>query len=422
MAGDALLNRDEPARGASGAPVVGVLDGFRGIAVMAIVLLHLLSTEGTRELLPDGILMDMGIGLLPRMIDVLFIVSGFVLFMPTVARRGQFGDVVSYAVRRAARILPTYYLVLAIVLLLAVAVPALRVPSFSAYEIGAHLTVMQSPARLFDQGFPVGLEMDGALWTISALVCFYIVLPLVAKPYFRHPFAGLAIAGAITVVWRELVDQELALFGFGGATLQLPYWAWHLGLGMTAAWLYYKWLEPGLRERMRRWAPRAQLIALAGIVVVLYLRPAPFEGDLLAGIYAASRSLPVSIAFPALLTLFMLATAEAPRRWRLGLDGTPARRLGEASYGIYMIHIPILLVVIRLHLLPPPRWGLRFLAEVALVVPASLLFGWLAFRYLETPIRERARAWSRGREADSRPPRLRPGATPAQRKDGEVLP
>ncbi len=382
------------ARSATGIPVIPVLDGFRGLAVMAIVVFHLLPTSGLLARLPDSALTDMAVGALPRMIDVLFIISGFVLFMPTIAQRGRFGDVVAYAIRRAARILPTYYLVLVVVALLLFFVPAIGLPVPTPFELGMHVTMLQSPFRLADPGFPIGLGLDGALWTISTLVCFYIVLPVIAKPYYRHPLLGLLIAGAITVLWREVVDQQILPLGPNGASVQLPYWAWHLGLGMTAAWAYYRLHEGGLIERFRSWAPYLQAFALAGMLLVLYARPAPFHDELLAAVVASSRSLAVAIAFPALLTLFILATAEAPRLARAGLDSRPARTLGDASYGVYMIHLPIALVAVHLSLLPdnPSPW--RIPVEFGAVIALSILFGWLAFQYVERPIRLRARAWA----------------------------
>ena len=47
--------------------------------------------------------------ILPRSIEVLFIVSGFVVYLPTVARDGDFGKVGCLAIRRAARLIPAYY-------------------------------------------------------------------------------------------------------------------------------------------------------------------------------------------------------------------------------------------------------------------------------------------------------------------------
>ena len=63
-------------------------------------------------------------GTLPRVpLVMLFVVSGFVLFLPTAARGGRFGDVGDYALRRAARILPAYWLSLLVAIVLLAVLP-----------------------------------------------------------------------------------------------------------------------------------------------------------------------------------------------------------------------------------------------------------------------------------------------------------
>ncbi len=90
-------------RAERGLPIIPALDGFRATAIFAIVLLHLLAVFVN----PTG---DAGriftYGPLPNAVDVLFILSGFVVFLPTVARGGDFGPVIPYAIRRGARLLP----------------------------------------------------------------------------------------------------------------------------------------------------------------------------------------------------------------------------------------------------------------------------------------------------------------------------
>ena len=66
-------------------------------------------------------------GTLPRVpLVILFVVSGFVLFLPTAARGGRFGDVGAYALRRAARILPAYWLSLVVAIVLLAVLPLER--------------------------------------------------------------------------------------------------------------------------------------------------------------------------------------------------------------------------------------------------------------------------------------------------------
>ena len=62
---------------------------------------------------------------------VWFIVSGFVIYLPTVARNGDFGQVSAFAIRRAARLFPAYYIVLVLSLILLAA--------FGVFAIVAHL-------------------------------------------------------------------------------------------------------------------------------------------------------------------------------------------------------------------------------------------------------------------------------------------
>lgn len=93
-------------RSKTGILVIPALDGFRAYAILGIVLFHvlggtsLITTEATRRAI---------YGILPSLVEVLFVISGFVVFLPTVVRKGQLGNVQSYAIRRGARLLPAYW-------------------------------------------------------------------------------------------------------------------------------------------------------------------------------------------------------------------------------------------------------------------------------------------------------------------------
>lgn len=145
---------------------VPVLDGFRGYAILGVVSLHLLllskvATPGTHVSLVTW-------GILGNIIDTFFIISGFVIFLPVVLREGRLGSIRDFAVGRAVRLLPAYWLSIAVVILLLVVVPGQadfrfihRLP-----EILADMGALQMPIRLFDGTFQVGLGINGALWMI----------------------------------------------------------------------------------------------------------------------------------------------------------------------------------------------------------------------------------------------------------------
>src|SRR3954467_2777469 len=97
-------------RRGQGLPVVPAFDGYRAWAILGIVLFHVFFVTGIliTSLHPAWGLFTWAI--LPRGIEILFNVSGFVVYLPTVARDGDFGRVGAYAIRRGARILPAYWL------------------------------------------------------------------------------------------------------------------------------------------------------------------------------------------------------------------------------------------------------------------------------------------------------------------------
>ena len=116
-----------------------------------------------------------------------------------------------YARKRAARIFPAYWATLVVSLVMAlIFVPDER-PFPGLGEILIQFSGLQEPARLFDPSMPVSFG-NPALWMISVLIGLYILLPLVAGRYLRHPLIGLAIAAAITIGWKLAVVHWDGLF------------------------------------------------------------------------------------------------------------------------------------------------------------------------------------------------------------------
>jgi hypothetical protein len=81
-------------------PVVPSFDGYRAYAILGVVLFHIFQISGVFAAVGDSAIGVLFWGVLPRSLDVLFIVSGFVIYLPTVVRDGDFGRVSAFAVRR----------------------------------------------------------------------------------------------------------------------------------------------------------------------------------------------------------------------------------------------------------------------------------------------------------------------------------
>ncbi len=100
-----------------------VVDGFRAYAILGVVVVHFLALSGVLERATGTPLGLVIWGLLGNVIDAFFIISGFVMLLPIVARGGRFGSVGDYAIGRAARLVPPYWLCIAVLLVLLALIP-----------------------------------------------------------------------------------------------------------------------------------------------------------------------------------------------------------------------------------------------------------------------------------------------------------
>ena len=403
-------------RAAHGVPVVPAFDGYRAFAIMAIVLFH--------TLINSGVVADAGgnwggqmiWGVLPHLVDVLFIISGFVVFLPTVAQDGRFGDVGSYAIRRAARLLPAFWLSL-VVLLVAMALVSPSYPPFPGLgEILINFSGEHEIATMFDSSLVAGFGINLPLWTLTLEIGFYIVLPFIAARYFRRPLIGLAIAAAIAILWREAfahMGDIASLFGLHpsperllelrfASDQQLPHWAFSFAAGMTGAWAYVRIRRRYDPAEVARIAAPIAAAALAATAAFAYLagryaidNPIPIPAAI------ARQSVFIAIGYTASLATLMVSLALAPKRWQIAFANPLARRLGDISYGVYLIHGVILWVLIVQFALPQTGTIGAFALWAAIVFPTSLAYGYLSARFLEQPIRRWAHRFGRKGQAVS---------------------
>ena len=391
----AVAGTEDPgklARAAEHIPVVPALDGFRAAAVIGVVLWHCWGRSGNPS--GEGI-GRLAAGVFPSSIYVLFIISGFVMFLPTAAR-GRFGSVRAYALRRVARIAPAYYLSLVVVLALfpLLVPPNLTVPDPSAANVLAHFGFVSQPLRIIDPPtYKAGFNVNGPLWTLSVEATFYVLLPLVAVPFFRRPVVGLAVAFAIAILWRVFVYDPSQP---GVYLNQLPFWAGAIAVGMAAAWAFVRIMRSAYEPRARRLAVPAQLCSLAALAVLAWVAGGQGTGGFDETYVSAQRSIAISTAFPLMLGAFMLATAFASGVTSRPFTNRAARWVGDRSYGIYVIHFVVMMfAVLQLDVAAQRGGALEFAKWVAIVLPPSMLYGWASYQLAELPVRRWARRVSR---------------------------
>src|SRR5690349_1364650 len=99
---------EQPAakKGAGGAQVLLSIQALRGLAVTAVVLIHIQLYYASKLQRPD-FLPQFNIG--AASVDVFFVISGFIMVYATERLFGRTGAMPVYFLRRTARIVPMYW-------------------------------------------------------------------------------------------------------------------------------------------------------------------------------------------------------------------------------------------------------------------------------------------------------------------------
>jgi peptidoglycan/LPS O-acetylase OafA/YrhL len=393
--------------------VVPAIDGYRAYATIGVVLFHIFQVAGVFGLVGGSVLGELYWGVLPRSLDALFIISGFVIYLPTAARAGDFGPVGSFAIRRVARLVPAYYVSLLIALVLLATVsssPGLP----DGGTIAAHFTMLESPALLVADSFQLGFGVIPPVWTLSVEAGLYLVVPLVAAHYFRHPLVGLVVAAGIVLAWSGLAHNADSVASLFGAALssdaerridlfyasQFPSWAFAFATGMTGAWAYVRLRDRIPPARLARAALWAAALSLPVFTLFVFLagHGAVTDVNPFAGLYAR-QSVLIALGFPLSLAAVMMSLILAPEWVQRPFSASSIRWIGDISYAIYLIHFAVIWFALREFSLPNDGEIGSVLAWSAIVFPLAIGYAYLSARLVERPVRRWAQRFGRRAQA-----------------------
>ena len=353
------------------------LDGLRGLAALYVVIFHVymkLYINGGS--LPFGWPIAAYGGLA---VDVFIVLSGYCLMLPVVrstdARLN--GGAFNFLQRRAWRILPPYYAALAITIALLLISQRLSQGHGAAISTKANdLTlgaVISHLLLIHNINAAWKYTIDGSMWSVATEWQIYFFLPALLLPLWRRWGSTAALAGA----WALGLLPLLLPSSFADSTH-----SWLLGLfamGMAAASINFPRQTQQLAERYP-WGVITCCFAtlLVGVLVAFGPDAQKFwPTDMLVG-FAASALL-------VYCTLFR--TYQQPRSTPFVLRLLESRALvslGAFSYSLYLIHGPILAILIflmhhRLH------GNNLFLLMIGLGLPITLGASYLFYLCFERP-------------------------------------
>lgn len=342
------------------------IDGLRGIAVLSVVLFH----AGVYTVSPiHNTLITIALRDGCHGVDLFFILSGFCLAYPVLARLAEGSDnsfsLVSYAARRIVRIVPPYYASIAVLGLAVFILSLARVPIGNAIDVTALSLGGIVKQMLFldgDRHF-----LNSSFWTLAVEFRWYFLFPVLLFVWTRSKkaFAAIAIAALIGEA-TQLGDVDLFF---------LPAFM----LGIVAAYIYLR------GTRIAAVAAVALPATLAVAIISTWHTGWYFDDK---GPFWPFSMFWLVVAVGSWAPVRQLASS----KWLVSI--------GSASYGIYLVHTPIV-AFIELH--AEVLLGARgsFVAAIVAAVALGGIFSVVAERPFVNS-RLRARIVARAEAAISR--------------------
>jgi peptidoglycan/LPS O-acetylase OafA/YrhL len=274
-------------------------------------------------------------------VEGFFTISGFLIFASYERSR----SLREYAANRAWRILPGYWLSTVVCLVIAFAFGQFHVCRFLAANLTFLNTFAPEISGVFTRN--AAHAMNGALWTIKVEVMFYAAVPLIV--WLCHKTHR---DGVLLVFFMSSIVYRMATVNHASLAQQLP---GQLSFFVMGSLVYY---HLPLFKRYGWWlvAASVPVYTLHRATGWFFLRPAP-------------------VAIFILAACLLLPRVKGPTRW------------GDFSYGTYILHFPIIQLVIYFGLFQSHPW-----ASVGLVLLIVMPCAALSWFLIERPCMEHARS------------------------------
>jgi peptidoglycan/LPS O-acetylase OafA/YrhL len=348
------------------------LEGGRGLAALIVALYHLKIGTADWAVLRNGYLF----------VDLFFVLSGFVICQAYSARMNNVDDLRAFIIRRTGRLWPLLVFSTLIFILVQNGIVAAKRAAVAAGHGGMLGTpgaldfIIPDPVQLlavatFTHGMALfdDLILNTPTWSISTEFFTYLLFACICLVLHGRArllaFGLLSAAGLAVSVWASInVHDCLAKGGCLSLTYDFGFPRSVFSFFMGALCWHF--------SRSRKLASTP--LTLAGAVAL----------TVLLGLVDARPAL--AFAFPFAFALLILGVC-GDEGWLARLLKTrPLQILGERSYSIYLLHMPLVMVfenIARRLESPLPRL-LLLLAFVAVLVTVSK---W-SYRWIEQPFRD----------------------------------
>ncbi|MGH8852451.1 MAG: acyltransferase family protein [Casimicrobiaceae bacterium] len=313
----------------------------------------------------------------PSMVSYFFVLSGFIMVV-VYLRPGRPVDRRRYWAARFARVYPVYFL----------GVVLMAVPlgfGVDGNRLDPPALVLNVLLQAWTPQYALSLNAPG--WSLSVEAFFYLAFPILL-PLMTRMRRDRTLLAFTAIVW--LTSQSFYLWGYGRLIAHSPFFSHeflhynplvHVNafvVGMCAGILV-------LKHRSRLQTPagaRHPHATMAALWLSLFLAVA-----LTMHISRVAGPIPLSatdgLAAP-LFAAFVAALSVDSSRLASVLRLAPFVMLGELSYAVYILQIPVAWFLLRAF---SGRADVSPAALFAIYLAVLIASSYLAYRYYETPLR-----------------------------------
>ena len=340
------------------------LDLLRGAAALAIVLRHFCWPGQKVLVLPSSYLS----------VDLFFMLSGFVLTYTYENRLKAGMGMREFLWLRILRLYPLYIVALiigsiSVATLIALGAGPMNTPEWAASSLFG-LAMLPTPAP-FAPGWRM-FAINSPSWSLFAELVVNVFFGCLASSLDRRRLTRIIIASLIVLV---LLVADHGRMDLG--------WKWpdlYLGIARCT----FAFFAGVALCRLRATFPPPALSPW--LPVLLMLTPMMLPGDS----SPCWALVTVIFVYPVVIWL-----GSAPRK--SALANRLGQTLGDLSYPIYVLQIPVLLVcTVALRVIAGERMGQLPLRDLAIYVLATLAAGYCASRYLDKQLRRLMRGLAAG--------------------------
>lgn len=330
------------------------IQALRGAAALMVLFAHVKGAEidygGTGTILPHFLYMGV-VG-----VDLFFLISGFVMTHVALSGARGSGAARRFIYNRAARIYPVYWSATLILMVLYAGKHVLfaeATPFPNPVE-----TFLLSPSDFYPL-VPVG-------WTLVHEMYFYVVFALFV-------FWGAARLPQFLAGWVTIIVAALALGAFGANA-----WTKVVFNPLTFEFV----AGAGVALVVKSGVTRFALPALAAGAAIFAIQALVFADRLYPDVMG-QFALRAAIFTPAFaLILYGAAAIEKSG----ALAPSWLRKTGDASYSLYLIHVPVFLVVGKLISISVADAQLDNMLLIAAFTIAAIAAGFALHYFVERPL------------------------------------